>query len=84
MTEMTELNEVAILEQLSLFLLEKCAVHFDLKDGTFYNGDIIAVKENYVLIDEVKLGRTPVIYKDLAKMPEIYHKKDGGKNENKM
>ena len=59
-------NEHIILEKKARFFLERnTLVHFELKNGTFYNGEITYVGSDFIMVRDRKIGDTPVFYLEI-------------------
>lgn len=54
-----------IKQRLEVFFKENMSIHIDTIEGLFFNGLILEIKDNYVLLDEKKLGKYPVLYSDI-------------------
>lgn len=53
-----ELNE---LNEMIRFLYERnLPIHIDTFDGFFYNGLILSFTDKLIVVDEIKMGETPI------------------------
>lgn len=61
-----------ILEKLKIYYDKKIHVHLILKTTEWFNGPIIELADSYLMIDEYKKGRTPIILKQIAKVDTYF------------
>jgi hypothetical protein len=70
MVEMIELKR-----RLELFFKHKINIHIDTHDGKFYNGLILELGSDFLLLHERILGRTFVLFSQV-KILEAYKEKE--------
>jgi len=47
------------------FLENKSKIHVSLKTGTFYNGLILEIREEFFILDDLVLGKLPVFFSEI-------------------
>lgn len=47
------------------FLENKAKVHIKVKSGLFYNGFILEVNSDFLMLDDHKLGETPIFFLEI-------------------
>jgi len=50
-------------------------IHLKLKTGRFYNGEVIEVREDMVMIKDRKLGQIPILFSEIDEI-EIYFERE--------
>lgn len=60
---MNETNEKA-----KFFFDKKVTIHVDTNSGRFYNGLIIEIHENFILVNDRMLGETPVYFSEIKNL----------------
>lgn len=71
-------NETEFLvKKAEYFLKKKTPLHVSLKTGEWYNGVIMKVSADFILLFENKIGEMPVFYMEIASM-QPFHKKEEG------
>ncbi len=51
-------------------------IHLKLKTGRFYNGGIVEIKDDVVVIEDRKLGEIPIMFSEIDDV-EIYFVRGG-------
>ena len=64
-------REQIILKKAQVFFDEKTIVHLSLSNGTFYNGRLFSVNENYLEIHDRKFGRIKVFLIEIKHIEEF-------------
>lgn len=60
------MNDMNEFKPIAKFLFEKkITTHIDTKDVTFYNGLIIELHDNFIVINDRMLGETPVAFSEI-------------------
>ena len=65
-------NEQMNYERAKIFLEKKIVVHISKKNGVYYNGLILEVKQHCFFIDDKEDGRQLVFFEELAKPIQEY------------
>ncbi len=65
-------NEEMDYERAKVFLDNETKVHVSKKDGTWWNGIIVEVKNKFFFIDDVEDGKQLVFFIELAKPIQPY------------
>jgi len=63
-----------IKRQVSIFIERGLPIHIDLENGKFYNGNIVEDSSDFFMIDDIKIGPTPIFYLQIKNV-EAYKKK---------
>lgn len=59
--EMIEGNQI-LKKQLEFYKSRDVSVHVEKKDGRFYNGKVLEVAGDMVILDDRKLGAVPIYF----------------------
>lgn len=65
MEEKKENENDLILKKADFYHKDKQVVHIVLKNGKFYNGGIIYVGADFLMLNDRKLGELPVFYLEI-------------------
>lgn len=57
-----EIELETLKKQVQIFVERKIAIHIDLKNGRFYNGNINEVSADFFMLEDFKIGLTPIFY----------------------
>ena len=68
----------AITDSLDYYQEEKCAVHIVLRNRRFYNGEIIEIRDNIIILNDKKIGKVPISIKEVYLVESFHDPKNGG------
>lgn len=77
--EEKEMNDSDIRESLNFYYVEKSMVHLVLRNRRFYNGKILEIRDNILILDDNKIGKIPIPLKDVY-LIESFHEPNNGNN----
>lgn len=64
------MNNEMMARKFSVFKKTGIRVHIDCYNGDFYNGSVFDIGEDYVIIDDRKLGWTPIMFCEIKGQPQ--------------
>jgi len=75
--EIKEMSDETVRESLAYYKDEKTIVHLVLKNRRFYNGRILELRETILILEDNKIGKIPIPFRDVF-LIESFHGPDGG------
>lgn len=61
-----------MMTKLKFFFDKKIPVHIDNSDKKYYNGCITEIHQDYIVIDDRKLGEMPITISEIEKLERYY------------
>jgi len=59
-------TKILEIKGISIFYFDREEViHIDTYSGKFYNGKIVGVQENYIIVNDRKIGEIPVAFSEI-------------------
>ena len=55
-----------IYEKVKFYLEKDTSIHVQTSSGTFYNGHILAVDENSIILNDLKLGESYIAFAEIT------------------
>ncbi len=62
---MNENNDIILYENLEFYKKHNIAVHIVRKDGRFYNGLVLELTKDFLILDDEKLGALPIQFLEI-------------------
>jgi len=63
-------------DKLNFYQRKDIAVHISTSSGTFYNGNIVSIDPNSVVLEDMKLGEVYIPFSEITNI-QPYKKEDG-------
>jgi len=70
-----EINDT-IIKRAKFFMDKKLVVHISLKNFKFYNGLIVDINNDFLIIIDEKLGESPVFFNEIYDLEAREEKRD--------
>ena len=73
---MNDNDKEMIKEKLNLYFKLNTSIHIKLNNKEFRNGTISKIEDSYILLEEIKLGKIPILFSEIYQADKLRRKEN--------